>query len=116
MAQDEHLGFGIRGDSAQPENAPDGRVEERVRHGGGWYGIASPRTVEFLCGDDVAGGFCLAGRIITDAPHGRWEDCDPSLSRQLRVQVTSCSLDQFAQVRSHIWSSDHPYKPEVSRK
>ena len=40
----------------------------------------------------------------------------PSLSRQLRVQVTSCPLDQFAQVRSGIWSSDHPHKPEESRR
>src|SRR6266511_1895737 len=44
VAQDEHLGFGIRGDPAQPENAPDDRVEERVEHGGEWYDGAGRRA------------------------------------------------------------------------
>lgn len=34
MAQDQDFGFGVRGDPAQPENASDDRVEDRVEHGG----------------------------------------------------------------------------------
>src|SRR5829696_7696892 len=37
VAQDQYLGFCIRGDPTQPENASDDRVEERVEHGGGCY-------------------------------------------------------------------------------
>src|ERR687891_3024191 len=44
VAQDKHLGFGVRGDPSQPENTSDDRVEERVEHGGGYYGIVCERT------------------------------------------------------------------------
>jgi hypothetical protein len=44
VAQDKYLGFGIRGDPAQQENASDDRVDERVEHGGGCYEIGGPRT------------------------------------------------------------------------
>ena len=37
VAQDQYLGFGVRGDSAQPENASEERVDERVEHGRAWY-------------------------------------------------------------------------------
>jgi hypothetical protein len=44
VTQDQHLGFGVGGDPAQPQNASDDRVEERVEHGGGYYGIVGQRT------------------------------------------------------------------------
>jgi hypothetical protein len=44
VAQDQHLGFGIRGDPSQPENAPGDRIDERVQDGGGCYESAGRRA------------------------------------------------------------------------
>ncbi len=58
VAQDEQLGFGVRGDPTKLENASDDRVEKRVKHGGGCYESARrrgesnfrARQVRFLLG------------------------------------------------------------------
>src|SRR6266511_6359079 len=50
VAQDEQLGFGVRGDPTQPENASDDRVEKRVKHGGGMLRECwSAGRIEFPC-------------------------------------------------------------------
>src|ERR671918_2920000 len=68
VAQDKHLGFGVRGDPAQPEDAPDDRVEERVEHGEGCYEAAGPRA------------------NLVSAPHSLWTQRNVSLEKAIAMQ------------------------------